>query len=251
MIDTPTDLSYGPPSGRIPRDSFVVYTAIAGGYDSLKKPFGKDVNYVAFVDEPVQDNVGWQIRNLRRSSPDPNRCAKLYKVLSHEYFPEAEYSLWIDGTVTLLVSPITIAEMFLGDFDMIVHRHPQRTCAYAEADICRFKRLDDIALINAQMARYRRERFPSNAGLYHNAIILRRHNDRVKAFNDLWWTEVCNGSRRDQLSSVYAARKVGLKVGYFPGTPLRSQEYNRLFSITPHLGRRGWRLSHGKGRVRS
>jgi predicted neuraminidase len=50
------------------------------------------------------------------------------------------------------------------------------------------------------------------------SVILRRHCTAVKHFNELWWHEVHTGSRRDQLSFNYAARKANLRIAYFPGT---------------------------------
>jgi hypothetical protein len=57
----------------------------------------------------------------------------------------------------------------------------------------------------------------------------------VRAFNELWWDEIQRGSKRDQLSSAYVARRVGLKVGIFPGS-LRNDraDYNWLFEISDH-----------------
>jgi hypothetical protein len=224
----------------IESSTLVVYTAISRGYDSLKKRVKSDVDYVAFLDLP-EPCASWTVRPLACISNDPNRNAKIHKVLSHLYFPERLYSIWIDGKAALLCEPRTLAEELLSDFDMVVHRHPKRTCAYHEAFVCKNLHLDDPTRIDAQMQRYRRDGFSENMGLYDNTVILRRHNDRVRAFNELWWAEIQSGSRRDQLSSVYAAHKVGLRVGFFrgvlsPNDPDRSE----VFRMWRHKGRRKW-----------
>jgi hypothetical protein len=215
--------------------SLAVYTAVTSGYDEPQPVTGLAGLFVAYMDA-VKTVAGWDTRQLRPHCDDANRNAKIYKVLSHRYFPEYKFSLWIDGSVRLNVSPTVLLEQFMKDFDLVVHAHPDRSCIYDEARVCARKRLDASTTIAAQMERYRREAYPRFAGLHENTVILRRHNHRTQAFNELWWDEICRGSRRDQLSSAYVARRVGLKVGYFPGS-LRSgrSDYNGLFSIVPHL----------------
>ena len=44
----------------------------------------------------------WEIRDIDRHAHDPNRQAKLYKVRPDLFFPDAEYSLWIDGNISLI-----------------------------------------------------------------------------------------------------------------------------------------------------
>lgn len=218
--------------------SFVIYTAITQGYDELiEQPQDKqhNIEQIAFVEGSPKARA-WRIRPVEPCTTDPNRNAKWYKILSHLHFPQKRYSLWIDGCVMLNVSPLELLDTYLQDFDMVVHRHPDRDCIYSEALVCQRKNLDDPLIISEQMSRYRREAFPSHAGMHENAVILRRHNDRVKAFNALWWEEIARGSRRDQLSSPYVALRVGLKVGYFPGSMRQSRpDYNGLFTRVPHL----------------
>ncbi|MEO8602136.1 MAG: hypothetical protein ABI629_06140 [bacterium] len=64
--------------------------------------------------------------------------------------------------------------------------------------------------------------------------MLRRHSDTVAAFNEAWWDEICRGSRRDQLSFDYTARKLGLRYGHLPGTIAD----NPLFQRRPHVTER-------------
>lgn len=215
--------------------SFVVYTAISAGYDDLSKPLSGGAEWVAFMEDPVQCD-GWSIRPMKRHSSDPNRNSKIHKVLAHTYFPSHEFSLWVDGSVRINVPPEVLLDLYMKDFDIVVHVHPDRNCVFTEAAVCKRKRLDDPGVIDAQMDRYRREAYPMNAGLHENMVILRRHNHRVQAFNELWWDEIQRGSRRDQLSSTYVARRIGLRVGYFPGS-LRGDrdDYSGLFTLVPHL----------------
>ena len=55
--------------------------------------------------------------------------------------------------------------------------------------------------------------FPERFGLRSAGIIIRRNNDNVRKFNELWWDEISKGSHRDQLSQMYVSWKTGIEVG--------------------------------------
>ena len=73
--------------------------------------------------------------------------------------------------------------------------------------------------------------YPANAGLSECCVLLRRHTDAIKDFNEAWWEEIRRGSRRDQLSFDYVARRCGLKYRYFPGSV---EQPNSLFRRDHH-----------------
>lgn len=203
-------------------DSIVVYTAITRDYDSLKEPpqgATDKAAFVAFLDRPAASSA-WQSWAVHRQFPDPCRNAKIHKILSHVYFPNAQYSLWIDGSVSIRFthSIQELIERYLAECDVVVFQHRTRTCIYQEGSVCLQRGLDDPGVILQQVSRYTREGYPSNAGLAECSVVLRRHSPAVRAFNEAWWEEITRGSKRDQLSFPYLARKMGLRYGTFPGT---------------------------------
>ncbi len=239
----------------------VVYTAVTGGYDLLKPVpewLKASANFTAFLDDPSfalnfsvrerSQKLGWLPETISETdfnSLDPCRVAKRFKVLAHEYFPRAEFSLWVDGCVELLI-PYSLPELvriFLKDADICVFRHPKRDCLYEEAKAVLRQRLDTKERVHSQVQRYRTEGYPERAGLVEATVILRRHTARVKEFNEAWWQEIEEGSRRDQISFNYVARKLGMRYAEFPlslGAP------NGLFSKSEHvrgLGRVGVPIS--------
>src|SRR5690606_11150176 len=96
--------------------------------------------------------------------------------------------------------------------DIAVFKHPQRDCLYDEATVCALRRLDDPETIIEQVKTYEDRGFSKHKGLCECGIILRRHTPRVERFNEVWWSEYSRHSRRDQISFMYAADKVGLRV---------------------------------------
>jgi len=227
---------------KVDKHSVVIYTAITGNYDTLKEPpqhASDGIDCVAFLDgnTPRPDHTAWQVRDIDKEESDPCRTAKRYKILPHEFFPQKEYSLWIDGAVDIQYPFPTeqLAELFLKDADLCVFRHYRRGCIYAEAAECSRRNLDDPAIIDRQIQRYREEGYPENAGLVEAIVLLRRHTPAMQAFNETWWQEIQQGSRRDQISFNYVARKLGLHYNTFP---LTIRVNNGLFSKQEHLKNR-------------
>lgn len=218
----------------------VVYTAITNEtnkYDSLKKQkkHDKETEFISFLESPIPNDV-WTYRSIHNKFSDPNRNAKIHKILSHVYFPDKEYSLWIDGSVHIKYPfPMSrLAEIYLADSDIALFQHHERDCIYDEAAICIQRNLDDKTVILKQIKKYQLEKYPAHYGLGECTVLLRRHTDKIKEFNEMWWNEICNGSRRDQLSFNYVARKLNIKINYFPGD-IKKENY--LFVRHMHNGR--------------
>lgn len=137
---------------------------------------------------------------------DPRRNAKIYKILSHLY-DDSEYSIWIDANIELKVPYREMIDL-LGDKDIAVLRHPERSCLYQEADVCQQWKKDDYNLIEEQIQRYIKEGFKEKQGLWFCGVIIRRHTGAIKRLNEQWWAEICRGSVRDQISFPYVFKDV-------------------------------------------
>lgn len=212
----------------------VVYTAIVGRYDVLKPhPLVRGVRFVAFLDDCQRREVeGWEVRSLLSCSDDPVRCARRYKVLAHEVLPEADYSLWVDGSVQIRdgFDWDAVVGTYLESHDLAMYRHYCRSCAYAEAEVCAQLGLDARETIARQVRRYETEGYPRDCGLVETGIIFRRHTPVVEGVNVAWWREICSGSRRDQLSFNYVLWKLGVGYRELPG----DVRTNAFFELRPH-----------------
>lgn len=197
-----------------------VYTAITASKDSLKKLCDSaEIDLVLFSDQLCTDQLctepDWNVRPACTIFADPRRNARAHKLLAHQYLPDYDYSLWIDGSICLLVPPRDLIKMYLDKADIALFPHPCRDCIYEEAAAC--ADLDDPAVIAAQMAKYKQEHYPKHNGLNATGVILRRHNARTEAFNNAWWSELCRYSLRDQLSFNYVLHKLDIRAASFPG----------------------------------
>ena len=205
---------------------FTLYTAIADGYDTLK-PQPADslggIEQVAFLDKATAGSYeshsrGWRVDAMPPFEGDPHRAARFPKINAHLVLPDSDYSLWVDASIGI-VSPFPLerlVDLFLQDCDICLFRHYARNSIQEEAEACKAYGLDRAEVIDAQMARYRADGFPDDAGLIEAPVILRRHTEAIRRLNESWWGEVVRGSRRDQLSFNYVAWKLGLRYATFP-----------------------------------
>lgn len=198
----------------------VCITAICGGYDTIIESHHNEdgAKFVCFTDDPSLQSNLWEIRpacNEFDGRWDASvRNAKRHKIMTHEYI-DCDWSLWIDGNV-MLIQPIThiLTTFAHDDCDIFMFKHPARDCAYDEMEICARLGLDDEEVMRNQLVKYSEEGFPRKFGLHAGGTILRKHTKQVEEFNCFWWNEICQHSKRDQLSLDYSIWKTGIKVGY-------------------------------------
>ena len=96
--------------------------------------------------------------------------------------------------------------------DIMCYRHDVRQCIYSESEEVKLQKLDYPDVVNSQMSKYRMEGFPHNYGLFDSGFTIRKNNEKVNEFNDIWWDEVKNFSARDQLSQVYSSWKTEVQI---------------------------------------
>lgn len=210
----------------------VVYTAIFGGKDKLREvnPVS-GVDYVCFTNDRSLRSGCWKIVVAEDDPAPPRMRAKIAKILPHRYFPDYEYSLWVDGTHTPAVDPRYLVVKYLKTNDIAMFRHPVRDCLYDEMDACLKYNKGNAADIRRQRDRYREEGYPPHNGLATCSIILRRHRSDhlVQAMED-WWEQINRFSERDQISFNYVKHRHRLNYTAIPGHVYN----NHYFHFQPH-----------------
>lgn len=201
------------------KERIAVYTCITDGYDNLIEPdkHYDGVDFICFTDEPEQLTSDiWDIRPLPDGLSDLTKVKQQrhMKILPHRYLSDYEISIWIDGSIKVTGDIVDWSDKTLDDkHSVYIPQHPTRSCVYVEGAVCKSIGKDAADVIDTQMERYRNDGYPQNNGLVQSNIILRRHNDvDCIALMESWWTELYNGSRRDQLSFNYALWKTGVNV---------------------------------------
>ena len=176
----------------IPETESIIYTAICGKY-----PIERDDIYCftgeGMFQEPVME-------------------AKRYKILPHKFFPEAEFTIWVDGNIYPKMQKDYMVAQLLGEADIAIFRHGFRENVYQEFEELRHDPRFHIPYLQDKMAeqeaRYKKEGLPP-VQLYECNFMIRRNNSRVNDLMDKWWVEICRYSWRDQLSFPYVFWKYG------------------------------------------
>jgi len=241
----------------------VIYTAISGDYDDLKEPLIRceDCDYVCFTDNLDLSSEVWKIIPFEELGLDDVRKAREVKLRPQRYFPDYEYSIWVDSNIELIGDIMGLLKEYfayeesqscegsIGIIPAILEsseahqqqkeevlflsfKHPIRDCAYEEAEACILLKKDVPAIINKQMTRYSEEGFPRNAGLIESNVILRKHNNAVlQGVMENWWHEVENESKRDQLSFNYVCWKLSFEYNIMPGESRGKSDYFLLLWV--------------------
>lgn len=188
-----------------------VFTSITGDKDNLVETQNTEgAEFTAYVSDTHLSKTWKEIRAFDKLKSD-RRNSRIPKLIPHKYF-NCEYSIWLDGNLSLKKPAQELIDTYLKDHDIAVFKHPVRNCLYKEAIECAKRGLDNSESIIEQVKSYEDEGFPKEYGLGENMMILRRHTKKVEQFNNAWLAEYLRFSVRDQLSFMYCADKVGLPV---------------------------------------
>ncbi|KAI4974107.1 hypothetical protein ZWY2020_046842 [Hordeum vulgare] len=235
----------------IQKCKFVVASGIFDGYDIPHQPSNISLRsqklfcFLMVVDEVsidfIEQNVTvkvdseggkwvgiWRLVTLHRPPFDePRRNGKVPKILTHRLFPQAWYSIWIDGKMELMVDPLLILERYLwrGKYTFAVAVHKHHRSIYEEGDAIKRRKRYARPLVDLQMKIYYHEgmepwdakkRTPSD--IPEGAVLIREHTTIVDLFSCLWFNEVNLFTPRDQLSFGYVVHRLGdaLKFCMFP-----------------------------------
>tara|TARA_R110000796_G_scaffold224340_1_gene340661 strand:+ start:1270 stop:1995 length:726 start_codon:yes stop_codon:yes gene_type:complete len=232
----------------------IIYTGIINSmdfgvnenYDFLKDPLviDDDCDYVCLTNNPNLTSKVWNIVQVPlKFDGCATRTQREFKILTHEYFPEYERSLYIDGTLRIKKNVNKFIDRGLEESSLVIRTHPKRNCIYKEA-----KHLNKIHATNpkdspervaAHVEKYKLREFPSSHGLWATNVIIRNHNDpKIIECMEAWWKEYLSGSKRDQLALPYSFWKNDFK-------PARITETQ----FTDYFMKKQHRIKHGKIRT--
>lgn len=195
-----------------------VYTAITGKYDTLYEPLYKspDCDYIIYTDMELPENTIWQKREMPKDSYYLSlgnyQRAKYFKIFPDRLFPEYDYSIWVDGNITIVGDLAPFVER-MGEKWMAEFKHPNNDCVYQEAFSIVSQGKSKGRDVKAQINSYKKEGFPEKFGLFENSFIVRKHNhpECIDLMNS-WWEQMEKYTWRDQLSLSYTLWKNGYDI---------------------------------------
>jgi hypothetical protein len=209
--------------------NFVVYTVLTGSESELNNPFPDscgEFERICITDDMSIEPNGWKLMELDAHYLDASRASRHPKLLPHHYFPEFEWSLYIDNTVKFKIDPLMILNLYAErEKGYWCFRHPWRDCVYDEAEEVILAGKEDERCVREQMDYYRAMGYPERAGLCANGVLLRRHNDSaVVRLGEIWFEHVLRFSKRDQLSFNFIAEKLKFEYGIFDGNQITDNQ---------------------------
>jgi asparagine synthase (glutamine-hydrolysing) len=207
----------------------VVYTALIGSKEALNDPLEAlpagaatdlDIDWVCFTDQTGLRSPTWRFVPIGDRHLPAEKLSRRPKALPHEYFPQAEYSLYVDNTVGFKRLPQSSDLIAGGEYLFRAFRHATRHNPEEEAAAVACLGYDDVGVICAQMDFYAKQKpLGSITPLTTATVLLRSHHHAsVKRFGRLWWESLLAFSKRDQLSFDYARQEAGVEVDYWAGT---------------------------------
>lgn len=204
------------------RTKYVIYTSITGGYDKIPdyKYLDPEFDYICFSNEYENGSyVGhWKIKNISQKIKDPRRLSRFPKMNPHLVLPEYEYSVWVDGNISIISSNVydEIKKQIKGNVLWSGIIHPDRDCVFEEIKFCLSKGKDTVYNLIKTGLFLRLHRFPRQAGLLENNFLIRKHTDPaiIKVDAD-WWNLYKNFSWRDQITLPYVLSDKNFRITPF------------------------------------
>lgn len=200
-----------------------VLTSITGLEQRLHQPqtVFENVDYHAFVDRISNNDTVWNQHIISHTSIDRDyqyrRTAKLPKVLPQIYLPNYDYYVWQDSTHEVVMNPHQMIKNLMKDAEIGLFRHPQRNCAFKEAEELIRIKYDSKYLINDLINFLRTENYPKENGLYELSTFILKNSKKVFDACILWWEIICKYSSRDQISLPYVLHKMEINPYIFKG----------------------------------
>lgn len=190
--------------------SVVTYSAVYGAFDTIRP-------------QPVPVRLFTEGTHPLPFMPDPRLAAKWWKLRPDLACPDADVTIWIDGSIDILRPDFPdLCLAALGDADAIFMAHPERDDIYEEAVVSgHFAKYDGMPLFD-QVCSYRRAGHPEHWGLFHAALLVRRNTPAVQALDEAWWAENVRWSIQDQLSLPPLLRTMPLVWRVFDVSPIQA-----------------------------
>ncbi|KMZ56241.1 hypothetical protein ZOSMA_97G00060 [Zostera marina] len=171
-----------------------------------------------------------RLQNLRDNGWENllSKICSLYvpKLLLHRLFPNARYSLWIDGKLELVRDPFQILERFLWrkNSTFAISRHYRRFDVFEEAEANKAAGKYDNASIDYQIEFYKKvglthyteTKLPITSDVPEGCVIIKEHIPITNIFTCLWFNDVDHFTSRDQISFSTIRDRIMSQVNWHP-----------------------------------
>lgn len=250
----------------VPVPSIALYSAVTGNYEhpaeivpaTIADELSGGVDLFRFTDSVNTEifapdsggGVRWRhVQISPRVHMDPIRSARAIKVLGHPLLAQHDVTIWVDNRIRLKIAPEELVERFLPSHsDVAVPLHSFHGSLAVEFAEILDGWVDDPRRVREQRSVYR-QAIPGllEKRVAWTAILIRRNNRAVQAFNALWWEQILRYSRRDQLSFPYVCEMMrDVRVAHFAADNFASDfhEWRRSSDLDRPPHARLWNPQH-------
>ena len=208
----------------------VIYTTLLGDKEPLGNPLSDiqdtstdlDISFICFTDSNTLTSDTWELKSINMYLLSADKMCRQAKALPHEFFPEHQYSLWIDNIVKLKRLPTSADLNTPNKYLFKLFVHSGRSNLFEEAFAIHGLGYETSETVLNQMEHYSKfVNLSSVSPLSTTTVIIREHHHpSVIEFGKTWWTQILNFSKRDQLSFDFVRTQLNTAIDYFPGTKL-------------------------------
>ena len=210
------------------RRRLVVYTALVGAKEALANPLEDlppgaatdlELEFVCVTDQPQLASPVWRMLPIGDRHLPAEKLSRRPKAMPHAYFPDAQFSLYVDNTVRFKRLPQSSDLATARPYLFRAFRHATRQHPGEEAGAIAMLAYDDVDTICTQMDFYAARRdLKTLTPLTTGTVLLREHHaEPVRRFGTLWWESILAFSKRDQLSIDFALHESGAAIEHWPG----------------------------------
>ncbi len=196
-------VQYSFPRRDLQNENIVVYTVIAGDYDSVHEILYKqpNVDYLLFTNNKRITSTTWKVQYVE-SDMDNVLLSREIKILPDKYL-RGRYtaSIYVDANVYLYGDIGNMVCVLDNNITFAVTRHATTESVKKEFEACVLTKGVAASEAEEQYERYLKEGFKDNMGLAECGILVRRCGDKElnKLMNE-WFEEFRIGIPRDQVS---------------------------------------------------
>ena len=214
----------------------IYYTAITNAYFQLP-PNKSGEHFICYHDGTVEEQEGWELREIKYSHDDPVRLSRHPKILC----PIEGKSVYIDASKLHTVNDkfIEVSEEVLSNHDFFLMQHPHKYYYLEEcAEHIHRGLVDSETIIDftskVSTSDYNFANFFSPLG----TVIWRNGPSSI---DSLWWEWYMQGGRRDQLSLAVALQLADVPYGWSA-----SREFINRWSDSNPIDGAWWKNKGGR-----
>ncbi len=218
-----------------------VYSCVTDDYDIILPPVPLRKSEIQFVLFCASQNSckGWHSVPCVRQLKSGILTNRFHKFFPHLLFPNAEYSIYVDGNIGIIGDILVLLDQFIESGAAIgLFRHRDRATVAQEMIACldmeKFDK-DDRLRYEMQVNNMYLEGMPESQTLTDNAVIFRRHkHPSLAVAMDDWWAQLHTYTKRDQVSLPYVLWKNNVPTKIWNWN---FRERNAYFEKYPHKGK--------------